>query len=285
MAATEHLERYARAGRRVVVDGVATHVCERGEGPAVLCVHGVPVSGFVYRKLLPELAARGLRGLSFDLPGAGLADRPTDFDYRWTGLGRFATGLVDALGLERVHLVVHDIGGPVGFEVAAALPDRVASLTVLNTLVEVSTFRKPWTMRPFEVPGIGEAWLGAMVAPLFVELMYAQGIAGRHAVPAGQLLTHLALLRRGDGGRAFLRTMRGFETTAAKEAIYTAVLRSDAYPVQAVWGSRDPALRRATYGEVVRRLVGPERFCEVAGKHFVQETHAAEIAARVAAVG
>jgi pimeloyl-ACP methyl ester carboxylesterase len=45
--------------------------------------------------------------------------------------------------------VVHDIGGPVGFEVAAALPERVASLTVLNTIVEVGTFKRPWSMEPF----------------------------------------------------------------------------------------------------------------------------------------
>lgn len=63
------------------------------------------------------------------------------------GLGRFTLAAVDALGLDRFHLVVHDIGGPIGFELAAVIPQRVASLTILNTLVEVDTFRRPWSMQ------------------------------------------------------------------------------------------------------------------------------------------
>lgn len=56
-------------------------VIDEGDGPPVVCLHGVPASSFLYRKVVPELAARGLRGLAFDLPGLGLAERPQDFDY------------------------------------------------------------------------------------------------------------------------------------------------------------------------------------------------------------
>ena len=75
-----------------------------------------------------------------------MAARPVGFDYTWTGLGEFALAAVDELGLDRFHLVVHDIGGPVGFEVAAAAPERVRSLTVLNSPVQVDKFRRPWVM-------------------------------------------------------------------------------------------------------------------------------------------
>ncbi|MEM7678272.1 MAG: alpha/beta fold hydrolase, partial [Myxococcota bacterium] len=127
----------------------------------------MPASSFLYRKVLPELAQRGVRGLAFDLPGLGLADRPEDYDYSWTGLGRFARAAVDALALDRFHLVVHDIGGPVGFELAAAIPDRVRSLTLLNTIVNVASFRRPWTMMPFAVPSLGPLWLKIMASKKF----------------------------------------------------------------------------------------------------------------------
>jgi pimeloyl-ACP methyl ester carboxylesterase len=120
--------------------GVETFVLDLGHGQPVVCLHGVPASSFLYRKLIVELAARGLRGIAFDLPGLGLAERPAAFDHTWTGLGRFASAAVEALDLDRFHLVVHDIGAPVGFELAAAHPGRVASLTVLNAPVEVDTF-------------------------------------------------------------------------------------------------------------------------------------------------
>lgn len=128
----------------------------------------------LYRKVLRELAVRGLRGIAFDLPGLGLADRPATFDYTWTGLGRFCAAAVDALGLGRFHLLVHDIGGPVGFELAAAMPARIASLTVLDTLVEVDTFQRPWSMEPFARRGLGQIYLRALTKPAFRLLMRRQ---------------------------------------------------------------------------------------------------------------
>ncbi len=126
------LREHEQAGRHLSTSFGEIFVRDEGDGPPVVLMHGVPVSSLLYRHVLPLLAARGLRGIAFDLLGCGLSSRPADGDYTWTGLGRTAVETVDALGLERFHLVVHDIGGPVGFEVAAAMPERIASLTILD---------------------------------------------------------------------------------------------------------------------------------------------------------
>src|SRR4051795_6497594 len=123
MSVADVIERHRAAGREFEAGGVQSFVREAGRGQTVVCMHGVPSSCFLYRKVLDELAERGLRGVAFDLPGLGLAARPADYDYTWTGLGRFSVAAVDALGLDRFHLVLHDIGGPVGLELAAALPE------------------------------------------------------------------------------------------------------------------------------------------------------------------
>jgi len=70
----------------------------------------------------------------------------------------------------------HGIGGPIGFELAAAMPQRIASLTVLDTLVEVDTFERPWSMEPFARRRIGEVYLRALSKPVFRTLMRLQGI-------------------------------------------------------------------------------------------------------------
>jgi haloalkane dehalogenase len=113
------------AGRTFAVDGLSSFVREQGDGAPVVLLHGASTSSFMYRKVLALLAARGLRGIAFDLPGQGLAERPADsaFDYTWTGLGAFARRAIDALGIDSFHLVVHDIGGPIGFEVATHHPN------------------------------------------------------------------------------------------------------------------------------------------------------------------
>jgi haloalkane dehalogenase len=120
------------SGMTFEAGGVGSFVVERGDGAPAVCLHGVPASSFLYRKVLTELATRGLRGVAFDFPGLGLAERPSDFDYSWSGLARWTGQAIDALAIDRCHLVVHDIGGPIGFEWAITHPERVSSLTVLN---------------------------------------------------------------------------------------------------------------------------------------------------------
>ena len=214
--------------------------------------------------------------------GFGLADRPAGYDYSWTGLGRFCVAAVDELGLDRFHLVVHDIGGPVGFELATAMPTRIASLTLLNTTIDVADFRSPWTMEPFRHRGIGELWMASLTAPAFRFLMRLQGIGDPAAVSRAELDTYLALIKGPDHGRAFLQIMRITERTVAKQARYRAAVRNVPYPVQAVWAADDPAMTLAGYGEKARAAAGLARLHTVPGKHFPQEDQAPAIASQIA---
>jgi haloalkane dehalogenase len=284
MTSAEVVAAHRAAGRAFDAAGIRGFVREAGEGEPVVCIHGVPASCFLYRKVIDELAARDLRGIAFDLPGLGLADRPEDFDYSWSGLGRYSVAAIEALGLDRFHLVVHDIGGPVGFELAAALPERVRSLTILNTLIDVDTFKRPWSMEPFARRGVGEWYLKALSKPTFRAIMALQGVADRSAVPGAELDAYVDLLKRDDGGRAFLKVMRGFERTPAKRELYRAVVGSDRYPVQVIWGARDPALKIGVYGEIARRTTGVDVIHRLPGKHFLQEDQAPALAELVAAL-
>lgn len=161
--------------------------------------------------------AAGVRSFALD---AGAPDA----DYTWGGLGRWLLSAVDALQLDRFHLVVHDIGGPIGFETAAAAPDRVRSLTLLNTTVAVASFHRPWMMEPFAHPGLGEAWLAAVRLPgVFVSLMRYTGVSTR--VSAAEIAAYVPLLLGDDSGRAFLQIMRGFELTADKQRRYVSAVR------------------------------------------------------------
>jgi hypothetical protein len=67
---------------------------------------------------------------------------------------------------------------------------------------------------------------------MFRLLMYRVSIQDRSATPPAELDAYLELLKREDGGRTFLRIMRGFERTAEKHALYERVLRDGRYPVR-----------------------------------------------------
>jgi haloalkane dehalogenase len=246
----------------------------------VVLMHGIPVSSFLYRKVLPLLAERGLRGVAFDLPGLGLAERPRDFDYTWSGHGRWTAAAIDALGIERCHLVLHDVGGPVGLEWALANRDRVMSLTVLDTPLAVDGFRRVWTMALAAPPGIGRLWVMSTRPPMARWLFYMQGIQDRSATPAHEVDAHLALLHRGDGGRAFQRIVRGFEPTAEKERLYLGGLREAGWPAQVMWASDDPALGADQRDAIAAALeVEPT---VLPAKHFVQEDQALAVADAIA---
>ena len=278
------LDAHRHAGQAFTAGGIQSFLRAEGDGEPVVCIHGMLGSSFGYRKLLRELAVRGLRGIAWDLPGFGLADRPAGYDYSWASLGRFCGAAVDALNLDRFHLVVHDIGGPVGFELAAACPERIASLTILNTVIDVTGWRPPWTMRPFRWPVVGELWAAGLTPPAFRFLMKLQGIGDVSQVSKAELSTYLTLMKGNDRGRAFLKVSRSAQTTAEKQQLYRRVAGSRGYPVQVIWAAQDPAMPARTYGEKARAAAGLPAIDTIPGKHFPQEDQAPAIAARIAAL-
>jgi haloalkane dehalogenase len=281
-AVTEAIERHRGAGREFEAGGVRSFALEQGGGEPVVLMHGIPVSSFLYRKVVPLLAERGLRGVAFDLPGLGLAEKRPDLDYTWSGLGRWTGEAIDALGIERCHLVLHDIGGPIGLEWALRNRDRVRSLAVLDTLIDVDHFRRVWTMDLAAAPVIGPVWVATIRPPVARWLFYLQGIGDRSATPAHEVDAHVALLHRDRGGRSFRKIVRGFELTAEKERFYTEGLREAGWPATILWGDRDPAL-----GEDRRRAIEGALGIEsklVPAKHFLQEDQAPAVAEAIAGV-
>jgi haloalkane dehalogenase len=274
------IEQHRRAGREFEAGGVSSFVREQGDGDPVVLMHGIPVSSYLYRKVLPLLADRGLRGVAFDLPGLGLADKPENFDYSWSGLGTWTGAAIDALGIDGCHLVLHDIGGPIGLEWALRNRDRVRSLTVLDTLIDVGHFRRVWSMDLAAPPVIGPLWVATIRPPVARWLFYLQGIADRSATPAYEVDAHIALLHSDGGGRSFRKIVRGFELTEDKESFYANGLREADWPATIVWGDRDPALgddRRVA----IERALGIESTI-LPAKHFLQEDQAPAVAGAIA---
>ena len=280
-ATREAIEVHQAAGRRFDAGGVQSFVREEGRGAPVVLVHGVPTSSFLYRKVIPALVEQGLRPVAFDLPGLGLAERPAGFDYTWSGLARWTAQAIDALGIERCHLVVHDIGGPIACEWAVRNPDRVLSLTALNTMLGLATFRRPWTMAPFAVRGLGRVWLASLNPWAMAQVFYLQGVADRSAVPRYQVDAYHELLKRGDGGRAFLRIMRGFELTEARHRLLWEGLAQRPYPARIVWGERDPAIG-VDQLRLAQEALEVDDPVLLPAKHFLQEDHAPAVAQAIA---
>ena len=104
------------------------------DGALVLLLHGFPQTSFSWRHQLPTLAAAGYRAVAPDQRGYSARARPADVEeYRSDRLVGDVLGFADAFGVERFHLVGHDWGGAVAWQVAGRHSGRLLTVTSVST--------------------------------------------------------------------------------------------------------------------------------------------------------
>jgi pimeloyl-ACP methyl ester carboxylesterase len=151
----------------VTVGDITLHVSDTGSGTPVVMLHGWPDTGDLWRHQVPALTAAGYRVVAPDLRGFGASSKPTDLAaYAPPVLVGDLLGVLDALDIERAHLVGHDWGAAVAWMTAALAPGRIASITALS-VGHPAAFRsaglrqreKSWYMLLFQFTGVAERWL------------------------------------------------------------------------------------------------------------------------------
>ncbi|MFJ9250599.1 alpha/beta fold hydrolase [Streptomyces sp. NPDC101776] len=136
--------------RSLKVDDLDIFYQEAGpaDAPVLLLLHGFPSSSRMFEPLLRQLSDRW-RLIAPDYPGFGhsSAPAPSDFVYTFDHLAQVANGFVGALGIEHYSLYVQDYGGPVGFRMAVAHPERLHALIVQNAVAHADGLGPLWRTR------------------------------------------------------------------------------------------------------------------------------------------
>jgi haloalkane dehalogenase len=121
--------------RYVELDGLRMHYVDEGpaDGPVVLLMHGEPSWSYLYRHMIPPLAAGGLRAIAPDLIGFGRSDKPARVsDYSYARHVAWIRSFIEALGLEDITLFCQDWGSLIGLRVAAENETRFARVALGN---------------------------------------------------------------------------------------------------------------------------------------------------------
>ncbi|MDO8916234.1 MAG: alpha/beta hydrolase [Coriobacteriia bacterium] len=120
-----------------------------GAGEALVFLHGFSGSSAAAAHLAARTSEAGLRFIAPDLRGHGLSDKPTaDGAYHIERFVDDVVALLDEIGIERVHLVGHCMGGMVAAACAAAVPARVVTLALVGTSLQpASDLRMAWLRR------------------------------------------------------------------------------------------------------------------------------------------
>ncbi len=245
------------------VAGVRSPVIEAGPQDAreaVVFIHGNPGSSRDWQALVERAGELG-RAVAFDMPGFGQADKPRDFKYEVPSYAAFIEGAREQLGIDRVHLVLHDFGGPFGLVWGLQHPEHWASLVLINVGVNRGyTWHK--MAKRWRTPVLGElsmafvprfAWRRSMqdrranpkgLPPAFVDQMYDNF---DHATRR----TVLALYRATDDPGAMADAMGPAFAALHKPALV-------------VWGAKDPyvsvdyAERQGEFFDVQQVVILPD---------------------------
>ena len=219
------------------INGVATPVVSDGPPDAreaVVCLHGNPGFSDDWLDLIPRVAPFA-RIVAPDMPGFGDAAKPETFDYSVPGYTRHLAALLDALKIERAHLVLHDFGVGWGLTWAAENPAKVASLTLINIGV-LPGYRWHWAARMWRTPWLGELAMATMTHAAFAASLK---LARSRDLPKAFVDGMFAHFDAGSR-RAVLRLYRATDALGDVLAGRAETFRSLKGPALVIWGARDP---------------------------------------------
>jgi pimeloyl-ACP methyl ester carboxylesterase len=250
-------------------------------GPAVLLLHGFPETSVSWRQQMPVLAAAGYRVVAPDQRGYSPRARPGVVEaYRTDRLVADVVDLADALGIDQFHLVGHDWGGAVAWQVAGRHPDRLLTLTVLST-PHPSAFRVALAGEAGRDQGERSGYVQFFRAEGTEHTMLADDAALLRLVYAGSGLSdtesapYLAAMGSPEALGAALNWYRGADITLVDG------LGPIVTPTLYVWSTDDVALGRAAAEATAAFVEGPYRFVALEGiDHWVAE-HAPEAVNRL----
>jgi pimeloyl-ACP methyl ester carboxylesterase len=234
------------------------------EGEPVLLLHGFPQMSHCWRDVVPYLSS--YRVVRFDQRGYSPGGRPTDVeDYRLPRMVEDALGVLDALGIEQAHVVGHDFGAAVGWQLGARHASRVRTLTVVSVphpraMIEAlrtdpDQRARSQYMRTFAQPGYDQELLADDAAGL--RAFFTDAVDVEHVVAAAQEPGALA---------AWLRWYPGQRLEDLGDTPAVSV------PTLHVWSDGDQALGRGATDATRDWVTGPYRLEVLPGvSHWVPE--------------
>ncbi len=246
--------------RTIEVDGLPVFYREAGpaDAPVLLMLHGFPSSSRMYEPLLHRLAdTYHLIAPDFIGFGHSAAPEPKTFSYTFDHLAEIVGGFTDALGLQHYNLFLQDYGGPVGFRLALAHPERVEAVIIQNAVAHEDGLgplwnarRAFWADRPAHEAALRENFLSLAAT--------RQRVVGSNPRPwtvDPDLWTdQFAFLSRPGQADIQVDLFYDYRTNVASYPDWQAWLRRRQPPLLVVWGRYDPSFQEAE-AEAYRRDV------------------------------
>src|SRR6185437_3716571 len=205
-----------------------------GAGEPVLFLHGLGHTAGTWNEVLPQLA-RHFRVFAVDMLGCGRSDKPR-VEYNLWALATYTRYFMDAVGIERAHLVGHSLGGGIAMHMAWQYPERVNRLALVSTGGLGRDVRL--ALRVASLPGTSPA-LAGFTSPVWLWAL-KRFRAGRAMTPAWRENVQMWIrLGQVDSRRVFFRILRSVCSIRGQKVSALDRLALLKHPVLLIWGERD----------------------------------------------
>ncbi|MFR9730653.1 alpha/beta fold hydrolase [Saccharopolyspora sp. MS10] len=253
----------------LIVDGVRLAYRDRGQGEPVIFIHGTPSHSHEWRDVVPRIEAAGFRAVTYDLLGYGRSERPVDRDTSVAAQAELLEHLLDALGVDRVSIVAHDIGGAIGQRFSLAHPERVRRLMLIDS-VSFDSWPSP-TWKKIIEEHLDD--VAAMSQDEFNALLTRQlkmTVADDSLMSGDVLQAYLAPHQSAPGRVSFFEhQVRHYDSTYTEEI--SDQLGHLTAPVRIVWGEEDQ-WQPARYAKRLSDAIPHAELVVVPGAgHFLME--------------
>jgi pimeloyl-ACP methyl ester carboxylesterase len=276
-------DRPAVAYHTIKVGGLDIFYREAGpvDGPVILLLHGLPSSSRMYEPLLNSSLTQKYRLIAPDYPGFGHSSWPDhrEFAYTFDHLAQVVQAFADQLDLRRYTLFMQDYGGPVGFRMAMAHPERVRAMIVQNANSYEEGLSPLWAVRRafFEDRAAHEAAVRA-------NLLSLEATRGRHIGTSPNpwnynpdlWVDEYYFLNQPGQADIQIDLFYDYRTNIAAYPKWQQWLRDNTPPLMVIWGKYDPSF--AVGGAEAYKRDDPRAEVHVfdAG-HFAMDTNAPEV--------
>ncbi|GLQ94372.1 alpha/beta fold hydrolase [Dyella acidisoli] len=270
---------------RATVDGVGIFYREAGpkDAPTIVLLHGFPSSSRQFDALIPLLATR-FHLIAPDYPSFGQSDTPTPATYAYTfdHLAKTTNDLLEQLGVNRYTLYMHDYGGPVGFRIMLAHPQRVQALIISNANAYQEGLGKKWSViaHYWEDPKAHPEVLDAFISFEATEKRHTLGTTRPERYNPDTWTDEYAHLSSPGQREIQGDLLYDYRTNVAAYPAWQAWLRQHKPPTLVVWGKNDPSFIAAG-GEAYKHDLPDAEIHLLNAGHFPWDEKVDEIAALV----
>jgi len=217
---------------------------DHGQGHAIVLIHGVPTSSWMYRKVVPDLQ-QNMRVITVDQLGYGSSEKPSrkTADFSPAAQARRIEALLASRGVREYSILMHDMGGLTAWEMLASNPVAVKNLIVLNTIVGRTGFEHPNIEAGFITKKLMKAYTSSLTSAAILDKTFTDlGLIGEYKLTEEECYGYVRPMREGSDDALF-----SFFTGVNDDLFVDLETKRESWPdykgrVMVMWGAQDEIL-------------------------------------------